>query len=81
MATVPLDNKTLAALMAEKKVVAVADDNGKVVCYFGPAMSREEMVRRHLGLPGPEELRQQRESAEKTYTTAEVKAHLQSLGK
>jgi len=79
MATVPLDNKTLAALMADKKLVAVTDDNGQVVGYFAPAMSREEMARRHLGLPGPEELRQQRESAEKTYTTAEVKAYLRSL--
>lgn len=79
MSTVPLDNKTLAALIAEKKLVAVTDDNGQVVGYFAPAISREEMARRHLGLPDPEELRRQRDEFEKTYTTAEVKAHLKSL--
>ena len=79
MSTVPLDNKTLAALIAEKKLVAVTDDNGQVVGYFAPSISREEMARRHLGLPDPEELRRQRDEFEKTYTTAEVKAHLKSL--
>ena len=79
MSTVPLDNKTLAALIADKKLVAVTDDSGQVVGYFAPAISREEMARRHLGLPDPEELRRQRDESEKTYTTTEVKAHLKSL--
>jgi len=81
MPTVPLDDKTLAALVALKRLVAVTDGSGQVIGYFAPAISREEMARRHLGLPDPEELRRQRESSEKTYTTAEVKAYLQSLGK
>jgi hypothetical protein len=80
MTVVPLDDKTLAALVADKKLVAVTDGSGRVVGYFAPAMSREEMARRHLGLPDPEELRRQRDVPEKTYTTAEVKAYLQSLG-
>lgn len=79
MSTVPLDNKTLAALVADNKLVAVTDDSGQVVGYFAPAISREEMARRHLGLPDPEDLRRQRDESEKTYTTAEVKAHLKSL--
>jgi hypothetical protein len=81
MAPVPVDDKTLAALIASKRLVAVTDGDGRVVGYFAPALSREEMARRHLGLPDPEALRRQRESAEKTYTTAEVKAYLQSLEK
>jgi hypothetical protein len=40
--------------------------------------SREEMARR-LGLPDPEAVRKQRESSERTHTTAEVKAYLKSL--
>jgi hypothetical protein len=79
MTSVPIDDKTLATLVADKRLVAVTDGTGRVVGYFAPAMSREEMARRHLGLPDPEELRRQRESHEKTYTTAEVKAYLKSL--
>jgi hypothetical protein len=81
MTSVPLDDKTLAALVADKKLVAVTNDTGKVIGYFAPALSREEMARQHLGLPDPNELRQQRDKAERTYTTAEVKAHLRSLEK
>ena len=79
MSHVPLDAKTVAALIADKKLVAVTDEAGQVVGYFAPAMSREEMARRHLGLPDPEAVRRQRETPEKTYTTAEVKAHLAAL--
>lgn len=81
MTVVPVDDKTLALLIAGNKLVAVANDGGQVVGYFAPALSREEMARRHLGLPDPEELRRQGEKVEKTYTTAEVKAHLRSLEK
>jgi hypothetical protein len=81
MPTVPLDDKTLAALIAQQRLVAVTDATGQVVGYFAPAMSREEMARRHLGLPDPDALRQQRESSERTYATVEVKAHLRSLEK
>ncbi|HSQ55854.1 MAG TPA: hypothetical protein VLM40_08905 [Gemmata sp.] len=81
MATVPVDEKTLTALIASKRLVAVADSEGQVVGYFAPALSREEMARRHLGLPDPETLLRQRDATEKTYTTAEVKAYLQSLEK
>ena len=80
MSTVPLDNKTLAALVAQKKLVAVTDAAGQVVGYFAPAVSRDEMARR-LGLPDPAAVSKQRDSAEQTYTTAEVKAHLASLEK
>ena len=78
MSNVPLDNQTLAALIAQKRLVAVTDANGHLVGYFVPAVSREEMARR-LGLPDPEAVRKQRESSERTHTTAEVKAHLNSL--
>jgi hypothetical protein len=78
MSDVPLDNKTLAALIAQKRLVAVTDESGNVVGYFAPAVSREEMARR-LGLPSPEAARKQRESSERTHTTAEVKAYLNSL--
>jgi hypothetical protein len=80
MPTVPLDAKTLAALVAEQRLVAVTDQSGRVVGYFAPAVSREEMARRYLGLPDPEEIRRQTAKPEKTYTTAEVKAYLRSLG-
>ncbi|AMV29567.1 hypothetical protein VT84_34550 [Gemmata sp. SH-PL17] len=79
MSDVPLDNKTLAALIAQQRLVAVTDVEGRVVGYFAPALSREEMARRHLGLPDPEVVRAQREKAEKTYTTTDVKAYLGSL--
>jgi hypothetical protein len=79
MSAVPLDDKTLAALVAGNRLVAVTDAGGRVVGYFAPAASREEMARRHLGLPDPEAVRRQRESAEKTYTTAQVKEYLRSL--
>lgn len=79
MTTVSVDAKTLAALVAQKRLVAVSDADGRIAGYFAPALSREEMARRHLGLPDPEELRRQRESPEKTYTTDEVKAYLRSL--
>jgi hypothetical protein len=78
MSDVPLDDKTLAALIAQKRLVAVTDVSGHVVGYFVPAVSRQEMTRR-LGLPDPEVVRKQRESAERTHTTAEVKAYLSSL--
>lgn len=78
MSDVPLDNKTLAALIAQNRLVAVTDDRGRVVGYFAPAVSRLEMARR-LGLPDPEEVRKRHETYERTYTTAEVKAHLASL--
>lgn len=79
MTPVPVDAKTLAALVAQKQMVPVTDDDGRIAGYFAPALSREEMARRHLGLPDPEELRRQREAPEKTYTTVEVKAYLRSL--
>ncbi|MBP3959108.1 hypothetical protein J8F10_28010 [Gemmata sp. G18] len=79
MSDVPLDNKTLAALIAQNRLVAVTDVEGQIVGYFAPALSREEMARRHLGLPDPEIVRAQREKPEKTYTTADVKAYLGSL--
>jgi hypothetical protein len=78
MSDVPLDDKSLAALIAQKRLVAVTDGNGRTVGYFAPAVSRAEMDRR-LGLPDPDAVRKQRESSERTYTTAEVKAHLGSL--
>jgi hypothetical protein len=78
---VPLDDKTLAALFVGKRLVAVTDAGGQVVGYFAPALTEAEMARRHLGLPDPEELRHQRDSAENTYTTAQVKEYLESLGK
>jgi hypothetical protein len=78
MSDVPLDNKTLAALIAQNRLVAVTDDHGQIVGYFAPALSRQEMARR-LGLPDPEVVRKQRESSERTHTTAEVKAYLASL--
>jgi hypothetical protein len=78
MSDVPLDNKTLAALIAQNRLVAVTDASGQVVGYFAPAVSRREMARR-LGLPDPEAVRKQRESSERTHTTAEVKAYLASL--
>jgi len=80
MSSVPLDEQTLAALVGEKGLVALTDGTGRVVGFFAPAMSRAEMARRYLGLPDPEELRRQAEKPEKTYTTAEVKAYLNSLG-
>lgn len=45
MTAAPLDDKTLAALVAGKRVVAVTDANGRVVGYFAPAGSRDEMAR------------------------------------
>ena len=79
MPSVPLDDQTVASLIADRRLVAVTDRTGAVVGYFAPATSPQEMARRYLGLPDPEEVRLQRESAEKTYTTAEVKAYLRSL--
>ena len=66
-------------LVAQKRLVAVTDASGRLVGYFAPATSRLEMARR-LGLPDPAAVRQQRESDEPTYTTAEVKARLAALG-
>lgn|GEM_PF-6067821 len=79
MTDVPVDDKTLAALVAQKRLVAVTDASGRLVGYFAPALSREEMAQRHLGLPTPDALREQRDRPERTYTTAEVKAHLAAL--
>lgn len=79
MSDVLLDDKTVAALIAQKRLVAVTDVSGQVVGYFAPAASRQEMAR-HLGLPSPEAARAQREATERTHTTAEVKAYLASLG-
>lgn len=80
MTNVPVDDKTLAALVAKgRSVVAVTDAGGRVVGYFAPAVSQEEMARRHLGLPDPEAVRQQRDAAERLYTTSQVKEHLKSL--
>lgn len=80
MSTVPLDARTLASLVTDRGLVAVTDDGGRVVGYFAPAVSREEMAQRYLGLPTPEAVREQAGTTERTYTTAEVKAYLQSLG-
>jgi len=55
---------------------AAGDEGGR-----GPgSTSPQNEARRYLGLPDPEDVRRQRESAERTYTKAEVKAHLRSLG-
>lgn len=80
MPSVPLDDETVASLIADRRLVAVTDRTGAVVGYFAPATSPQDMARRYLGLPDPEDVRRQRESVEKTYTTAEVKAHLRALG-
>lgn len=79
MSTVPLDAKTIAALVASHQLVAVTGPDGRVAGYFAPAMSREEMAQKYLGLPSPEAVRDQTSKPEKTYTTAEVKAYLKSL--
>lgn len=80
MTTIPLDPKTVAALIADRRLVAVTDEAGGVVGYFAPAVSREEMARRFLGLPDPEAVRRQADRPERTYTTAEVKEYLRALG-
>ncbi len=81
MNAVSLDEKSLAALIAGNRLVAVTDANGQVKGYFAPATSREDIARRHLGLPDPDELRKQRESSERTYTTTQVKDYLKTLEK
>jgi hypothetical protein len=80
MTDVPVYKRTVSALIARKRLVAVTDSLGKLVGYFAPVVSRLERARR-LGLPDPESVREQAATTEKTFTTAEVKAYLKSFNK
>ncbi len=81
MTNVTVDDKAAAALARATDLVAVTDAAGRTVGYFAPVASREELMRRHLfATVDPEQVRRQKETAEKTYTTDEVRAYLRSLG-
>ncbi|HET6573169.1 MAG TPA: hypothetical protein VFG68_06175 [Fimbriiglobus sp.] len=82
MTTVKLDDKSAAQFAQVTDLVAVTDAAGRTVGYFAPVATREELMRRHLfATVNPEQLRRQKATPEKTYTTEEVKAYLRSLGK
>jgi hypothetical protein len=60
----------------------LVNGDGKVLGYFIPALSpHEELRRKAFAEYDPEKARRRRESPEGGFTTEEVLAHLQSLGK
>lgn len=82
MTSVKLDDKAAAQFAGVTDLVAVTDAAGRTVGYFAPVATREELMRRHLfATVDPEQVRRQKETPEKTYTTEEVKAYLRSLEK
>lgn len=82
MPSITVDANLSLNLRRATGAVELRDERGEVIGIFAPFFrSRDEFnrfVRRML--PSPEELRRQKATPEKTYTTEEVKAYLRSLG-
>jgi hypothetical protein len=72
-----------ATLSGIKDVTEIRDADGNVLGVFAPGTSADEVrLYLHAWLTlDPEQVRRQKQTAERTYTTQEVLAHLQSLGK
>jgi hypothetical protein len=80
MTTLALDEKTVAALTESQELLAVADPSGRVVGFFAPV--KQEYADQYVqlaarmysvwGAEGP---------PQRSMTTAEVIARLESLGK
>ncbi len=79
MVSVTIDDATAIALAKGRKLLPVLDGQGTVVGYIAPAISREEMLQKYLGLPTREEIELQVNKPGRKYTTAEVKEYLESL--
>lgn len=81
MTTIPLDDKTIAALVDPKQMVAVSDPAGKVVGFFAPVGM--ELARDYAAAAAqiyPEKDAHKLNDDGRRYTTAEVLDHLKSLG-
>ncbi len=77
MGKIPIPNDLKALLTAQADPVALVDDEGNFVGHYlppGVALAGEEP------LPTGEEIAAQAKNAKRWYTTAEVIAHLRSLG-
>ena len=81
MSAITLDEKASAALVGANGITTVTDPSGRTIGYFAGVGSWKEALRLHLfATVPPDTLKDKSRTAEKTYTTAEVKAYLQSLG-
>ncbi len=81
MSAVMLDEKAAAALGGASGLTAVTDPTGKTIGFFAGVGSWKDALRLHLlATVTPDSLKDKSRTTEKTYTTAEVKAYLQSLG-
>jgi hypothetical protein len=76
MTKLPLNEATLAQLRGVKQRVEICDEEGRIVGYFEPSIYAGQVIPPE---PTSEELA--RREAGPMYTTAEVVAHLKSLGK
>lgn len=76
MVKLPLDQHFMTKVREVKQRVEVCDEEGRIVGYFEPSIYAGMVIPPD---PSPEELA--RREAGPFYTTAEVIAHLQSLGK
>jgi len=79
MVSATIDDASVFALANGGKLLPVLDRLGTVVGYIAPAISREEMLQKYLGLPSREEIETQVNKPGRKYTTLEVKEQLKSL--
>ena len=73
MTTIPVDDKTVASLMASNELVAVADAAGNVIGFFAPV--KKEYADQYAELAAKAYAAKGRAK-----TTAEVIADLEALG-
>jgi hypothetical protein len=76
MTTVPLDDHTIATLIAANRVIAVSDQTGRVVGFFAPVAVplAPEYAAAAAHIYPTKDAHKQNPSG-KSYTTAEVLAH------
>jgi hypothetical protein len=80
MTTIPLDDKTIAALVDSKKLVAVRDATGRVIGFFAPVcIEHAPQYASGAAQLYPHKDAHKADDNGKRYTTAEVLAHLKSL--
>src|SRR5262249_44298587 len=78
MSELTLDQTALSQLRAVKDSAKIIDESGRLLGYFIPAVDRELYEGLEVPVSNEELRRAERET--KSYSTAEVIAHLNTLG-
>ncbi len=81
MTSVLADEAMRSALSQVKELTEIRDADGNTLGVFAPGTPEEVRLYLHAWLTlDPAQVQKQKQTPEKTYTTQEVLAHLQSLG-